>query len=335
MRLSFSIQKDVLKAKAGSILNTFKIFPRRDVLFFEEILAQYIRECEKAGFEKEMYEIGKNWCAFEASLIPPALKKLGFVRISNFVIKKVWKNLGLVDDFTVASTENKYSITTKDEFITRSIGENSFMRGGAAGAVSGFQKRDAICSKYAQGRGSCKYVVECLDVPFVVAAKKMEAYVLLNSASETKGFSLKNALTNGFFQLNDNKTTWRGQTLLYFENTGFHLIGQRRILLDCLSKVTASFFERLVKSEANASRKLLLLKSILESCGWGKVSVTVGRDGIGFFIMHPPYGLQAEADNWDFLAYFILGYLKLVNKKIVLKEATLQGGKLVIRYSGI
>ncbi len=334
MRLSLSIQMDVLKAKAGSILNTFKVLPRRDVLFFEDIFANYVLECEKAGFGKEVYDIGKKWNALGTSRIPSAFRSFGIEYIVNLVVNKVWINLGLLDEFRMDHSGKVYTFSTKNEFITRVIGENMFTRGGAAGSVAGFYNRDAACREYSQTKNECRYVIELLDAPFVLTAKGAGEYARLNAVLG-EGFSLKKALLSGFFQLRDNRITFRSRTLLCLENTGFHLIGGRGILLERLADITASFFKDLIEKEASPNSKLVLLKNILQACGWGDVALIREGGLLKFLIAHPPYGLQVEEDNWAVLSYLVLGYLRLISKKVVLDKTELLDGKLLIIYSGL
>jgi len=335
MRLSLSIQMDVLKAKAGHILNTFKIYPRRDVLFFEDILAQYIQECEKAGYGNEIFDIGKKWGASGIPFIPKSVLMLSPEYITNIVIKNVWTNLGLLDDFNMVHSANVYTFSTRNEFITRIIGKNRFMCGLFAGAAAGFHQRDAQCCKCTQTTGACSYIVTCSRKPFSLAAKDFEVYGRLNKLPQKDGFSLKKALIGGSFQLEGNRMTFRGKTMLCVENTGFHLLGSSGILLDRLSDITQSFFEKLVRKDATCNNRLVLLKTILQSCGWGGVALMIEKGEVRFFIEHPPYGIQAEKDNWDFLAYFILGYLRTIDRKIALDRVALEGDTLVLSYFGL
>jgi hypothetical protein len=63
MRLSTSLNRNILEANVGGIINKFKIESRRSTLFFEDILANYVKGCEEAGHAEEMEKIGptKLW----------------------------------------------------------------------------------------------------------------------------------------------------------------------------------------------------------------------------------------------------------------------------------
>ena len=62
MQLSESLRRNVMETVVGGVLNKFKIKNRRNVLFFEDILANYVKGCEDAGYGEEMKAIGQKWC---------------------------------------------------------------------------------------------------------------------------------------------------------------------------------------------------------------------------------------------------------------------------------
>jgi len=66
-----------MESVVGGIKNKFAVRSRRVTLFFEGILADYIKECEKAGYGDKIYDIGKKWGRLVSySLGTKALKHL-------------------------------------------------------------------------------------------------------------------------------------------------------------------------------------------------------------------------------------------------------------------
>ena len=61
MRLSESLRRNIMETIPGKILNKFKGRSSRSVVFFEDILAEYIKECEASGYDKELANLGYNW----------------------------------------------------------------------------------------------------------------------------------------------------------------------------------------------------------------------------------------------------------------------------------
>ena len=112
MRLSESLSKNVLKSRVDGILNSFKIKKRRDVFFFEDIIAMYVGVCEKKGYENEIYNIGKKWLNLSlGQTINPFFKSVPLFFL-NKILSKMWFNLGLLDKM----------IVTKDGSINKNCG---------------------------------------------------------------------------------------------------------------------------------------------------------------------------------------------------------------------
>jgi hypothetical protein len=335
MRLSESLNKNIIEVTAGRLLNKFKIKSRRNVLFFEDILANYIKECEKAGYEREMERVAQNWCILTTKqLVPDYIKKLPFSLLFS-ILKIVWFNLGTIDDLKIVKNNNIVEIKTKNEAITRTIGKNECSKGFYAGILNVLSKSEVECIKAMQTRKSCNYIYEIKDKHFrEIKTKEKENYDKLNQLPNIKGITLKDALKANIFQLkNNNKLYFRGKSLWYVENTGFHILGNRKILLERIPHLSYNYFKNIIKKYSTDTEKLTLLKTLLQLMGWGIVKIISQEKKILFELSYLPYGLQMEKDNWNLLISTILGYLWLINKNFEIENIKEHHRKILITYS--
>jgi len=127
-------------------------------------------------------------------------------------------------------------------------------------------------------------------------------------------------LKNKIFQLKGkNSIYFRGKRLSIVENTIFHLTGNRSILLDKVPHISYDFFEQIIEKDSADERKLTLLKTLLQTMGWGIIKISYRNKKIILIeIKNPPYGFQLEKDNWNFLIRVILGYLWFLDKDLKL-----------------
>ena len=116
------------------------------------------------------------------------------------------------------------------------------------------------------------------------------------------------------------------------ENTLFHLIGIKGPLLNDVPDISHDYFKGLIE-QGSDMEKLSLIKNLLQSMGWGRISIANMGNETVFRIDHPPYGFQADRDNWDFLIRVILGYLWLINRKYAIADVRMQHMILTVRYS--
>ena len=77
---------------------------------------------------------------------------------------------------------------------------------------------------------------------------------------------------------------------------------------------------------------MIFLKTLLQTMGWGIITIVSKDKEIMIEIRKPPFGIQKEDDNWNFIIQTILGYLWLINKKYKIKNIR-AGKKLLIFYS--
>ena len=317
MRLSESLKKNIIETTAGKILNKFKIKKRRNVLFFEDILAIYVKECEKAGFGKEMRNIAKRWMNLGVKkAVPDVIKKLPSTIFFNMILKNMWTNLGIMDDLKFLKKGSIITIKTKNETITRIIGKNDFSIGCFSGILNTLFNSEVRCVEALQSKKSSKYIFELKNEPFNTEGKNKEEYNRLNYLSKINGCTLTDALKNKIFQLKGkNRIYFRGKRLSIVENTIFHLTGNRGILLDKVPHISYDFFEQIIEKDSTDERKLVLLKTLLQTMGWGIIKISYRNKKIILIeIKNPPYGFQLEKDNWDFLIQAILGYFWLLDK---------------------
>jgi len=323
LRLSTSLSRNILKTTVGGVLNRFKIRSRRDTLFFEEIPAYYIKECEGAGYSKEMQDIGQKWgfLTIERTM-PRAMERLLPTILLNAIMKKVWINLGLMDDLHVDVKNNSVILNTENESITRFIGENEFVVGLYMGILNALYRSEMGYINASQSKNSCRYVFEIRNEPFYIEGKKKSTYDQLNSLPKSDEFTLKHALRLGIFHLkSDNRIYFRNKLVAPIENTIFHLVSDRAILLDKIACISYDFFREIIKEEATDEEKLNLLKTLLQVMGWGGLKIMIKSEGeIIVEIENPPCGLQLERDSLFSFTKVILGYLWLLNDKFRIKK---------------
>jgi len=324
MRLSESLRKGIMESLPGSILHKFQVNPRRSVFFFEDIFANYIKECEAGGYRYELKEISErcsNLCSWR--LMPNSLKIVPPKVIYNTFISKLWKSIGILDYLHLEKIDNEFRIHTKYESITRIIGPNNFMQGFYTGMLSSILKSKVVCTKALQNKKRCEYLFKVVSnkyCPF--SAKEMHVYHKLNKLSNQKGIKLEDALKTGVFKLtSDNKIYFRGKILSPVENTLFHMIGNSKILFDKIPEISNKFFSSVI-TESSDAEKLRLIKNILEAMGWGIIRIASDNKEIVIRIDHPPYGLQRDPDNWDFLLKVIEGYIWLFDKSYRLSASS-------------
>ncbi len=316
MSLSESIRRGVMESRVGGIISKIKAHRRRYVLFFEEIIAEYIKLCEESGYEDEVKKISRKWAILVATLIVlPVFKKFPLILIMK-ISKRVWVNIGALNDLEISSKGNLITLKTFNEHVTRLIGKNSYAEGVFEGMLSVFSGHEIRCINKNQRPESCTYTFR-IGKEFLKETESKEKlfYDRLNHSDDLKGVDFKNALKKKFFIMKKpNIIYFRGKSLIFFENTLFHLISQNQILMEGLSKISFNFFNDIVDRNSADERKLTLLKNLLQTMGWGSVRVEMTKKSVSITIKYPPYGLQKEKDNWEFLAMVILGYLRTMGK---------------------
>ncbi len=203
------------------------------------------------------------------------------------------------------------------------------------GILNAVYKSEITSVDVSQSERSCRYVFKIEDTPFYVRGKKKSRYDQLNSLPVSDKSTLKNALRSHVFQLKkNNQIYFRDKLVTPIENTVFHLIGIQAILSDRIPHIAYSCFKDVVMKDSLDEEKLNLLKTLLQSMGWGvvKIMVKTHREII-IQLKHIPHGFQLEDDNWDFLIKSVLGYLWLLDKDFKVNKVNESYKTLSILYS--
>ena len=334
MELARSLHRDILESQVGSILNKIHFKKRRNIMFFEDIFAQYVQECEKAGYEKEMYAMGEKWFSLVYyRLVSPFMKSLP-KQILLPMLGNVWRGIGALDDIKVNVKGDTVELNTKNEAITRSVGPNQFMVGVFAGAYSVIIDRKLECTKKSQSKEKCNYTYSIGVKLGKIETKNRERFNKLNQMKPLKGFTIKDALRSGVFTSKENKLYFRGKVITTADSTIYHMVGNKKILLNCVAPISYNFFKDLIVKESTNEAKLKLLKTFLQIMGWGAITISGDmKKRITFNITNPPYGFQREDDNWDFLFQVILGYLWLLDKNFRLVGVIIGYHKVTVKYT--
>jgi len=320
MRLSESLRRGVMETFAGGVINRFKLKGRRDVFFFEDILANFIKECESAGYCKQMEDLARDWMNLTINYLPAAIKKMPVTVVFNIIGKKIWINLGLLDDIKLVKKNDVIYLRTRNECITRVIGKNRFAVGFYKGMLEIVTQSEIENINYKQTvkESEYEYLIKKGKPNINLELKDKKYYNKLIRLRLSNNLTIKNVLKKHIFILkNGNKIYFRGKLVSPVENTLFHLFGNNLILPKELTKISYNFFKGVVSENSTKERKTILLKFLFQSMGWGLIKIKMIK-GEQFLIevMNPPIGLQAGKDNWNFLAMVMLGYLQTINPKL-------------------
>jgi hypothetical protein len=332
MKLSESLRRNIMEVRTGGILNKFKVKKRRDVLFFESVLAEYIKACEDAGYNKEIMEIGMEWMRLMREIVPGVFRKAPLFFMNN-ILKHVWVNIGLLDHLRMSREGDLIMVRTRNESITRLIGKNSFLPGLYMGISNVLFNSELDVVETMQAGGINNYTFKIRNVVPVFSAGRKAADNKLDYFPAEQGFTLKNAIQNRVFQLKGNRIYFRGTFLCPMESTLFHLIGNRKIMLEKFTVLSHGYFSKIAEKNAPAEKRMVLLKTLLQTMGWGNIKIIMrNRKDITLKIINPPTGVQQEKDNWEVFARVILGYVRLLNKSFRISDMSYSHKKLEITY---
>ena len=334
MRLSESLRRHVMETNVGVITNRFKGKSRRNVLMFEDILAEYIKECEKAGYGDWLEETGcKSSKLAMITFAPSFIKRLSITVIFNTIAKKMWINLGNIEDLSLIKDRDKLVLKTQNEVITRIIGPNRIAIGMYRGLLESILNSSVICVKALQTKKHCTYIFKSTIGNVKIISKKKKIYDRLNKILPENGVSLKDAFKKRFFQLKkNNRIYFKGRSIITVENTLIHLFGNKADSLEKLPLISFKFFRKIIK-QTSSENYLILLKNILQVMGWGNVTIVKKSKHITIRIRNPPFGLQREKDNWFFLIKVIEGFLWLIEKNLKVIDIKVIDKILIATYS--
>jgi hypothetical protein len=285
-----------------------------------------------------MYSIGQKAAILgHQQLLHDFVRKLPIRIFLNLIIKNVWKNIGLVDNLTARKDNDNITMKIKNEYITRIIGKNKIQIGMYTGALNVWYGSQVQCVYSKQTKNLSKYIFKISNRPFIptnIKWREKEVYNKLNSLPKNMGMTLRDAVKKNIFQIKKNKFYFLNKPLIPIENTLNHLISCNNILLDRVAHISYRHFKEFNKKQISNSKKLLILKNILQFSGWGIPRIIIkDKKNIVIEIQHPPYGMELDRDKWQFLVYFVLGYLWLINKYFKITNVNEEYKKLILTYS--
>lgn len=335
LRLSTSLQRNILEAGVGGILNRFTAKNRRLTLFFEDIIGEYILYCEGLNHKDDLRTLAGLWGELSIQkLTPTPLKGIPPPMFLNTIGKKSWSNLGIIDDIHLDEVGDVIHLTTRNESITRLIGRNDFMLGFFKGTINGLYNSQSRIISCLQTKESCRYQFRLEHKPITVEGKDKSLYNRLNYLKPVNGFTLNDAVKKNILQLKEgNGIYFRGKRLTITENTIFHLVGNANLLLDKVPGISHGFFDEIINKDSTDEQKLILLKNLLQIMGWGIIKIIVkDRGDIIIKIRNPPHGLQSGKPNWDFLYNTLLGYIRLLDTDFVIGAVKEDNKNLRVLY---
>jgi hypothetical protein len=334
MELSQSIHKDVMKTKTGGVTHELEIKKRRDTFFFDDITLTYLKRCEDGGHGEALRKLGEYWGSmFLDRLLPPKAEDMPPVVFFNNVLGNIFKTMGYLDELSFSQDEKALKLETKNERTVAAIGINNFSIGFYIGALDVLFKHRVEYVDASQEGNKCLYSFRLTDGAFQVNARTKDEYDRLNYLPDVRGFTLKDALVSGTFQMKENKIYFRGKSIGGIENTQFHVLSNGKIMIDSVPEIAYEYFKNVTKEDATQEERLVLLKTLLQTLGWGVVTTVFKDNEITIEIHNPPHGLQLDKDNWDFVVMTILGYLWLIDKNILLKKQEYKENKLRLFFS--
>ncbi|MBI4020408.1 MAG: hypothetical protein HY367_03685 [Candidatus Aenigmarchaeota archaeon] len=334
MRLSESIRKNIFSHSSGVILNSFKAKNRRDVIFFEDILAEFIRDCEAQGYGPVVLAAAQEWMMLAETLVPSLIRKLPPYIIFNNFLKKAWTNIGLMDGLKFAMYGKTVRLMTENEAVSRLIGKNMFMAGIYSGILKVLYDSEIELAGFNKDGPLHTYRFRISNAPPAPrrGCRAKEAYNKLNYPGRASTSTLRNALNKRTMVLRGNRLYFRDRSLIVLENTIFHLLGAYGLPMGKIPAISQKYFSGIIDAAQDEDKKLVLLKMLLQSTGWGNTRIIKASGKVIIHITNPPYGLQAEGDSWTFLAMVILGYLRPAGR-YCLKGVRQKSRTLIIEYS--
>ena len=331
--MSGFFRRNVFQATVGGSVTRTRMIKRRHTLYFSDIFTEYIRACEDSGHSGEMRELAREWMLLYFTNLVPGITKMLPLFILNNVMRKIWISTNLMEDFSIKENGGNVEISTEKEAITKAIGENQFSAGLFIGICNALFRSEVDMVRISQTRESCLYIFRLNGKPpEIPASKGRDAYRRLNALPYRKGFTLEYAFRRNILRLTGgSKISFRGRPVNLVENTLFHLIGNRSIMLDTVPGISHRFFSR-VTGESSPRERLRLIKTLLQIMGWGSVGIMLKDDAIVLDIRNPPHGIQAGRDNWKFLTRSVLGYLWLLDRGIRIRDTSVSERHLRITY---
>jgi len=334
MEFSLLLMRNAIETYAGGLISRFRVRSRRSVLFFEDILAEYVKECDDSGHGRKIMDaIEEAGALMTASLIPGFMRPISPTLIINVAGRTIWRSIGALDDIKLEINGDRCTVSMKNEVIDRVIGGNSFVAGSWKGTCMVLLGKEMEYDGVAPRDGWNRYEYRITDIPELpLPSKPKEQYDAMNRYIPTEGLTLKDAIMNGVFNVKGNSVYFRGRRLCYFENTYYHLLGIKGPMLEKVQDIAKAYFDGLIEKDATETERLKLLKTLLQSMGWGFVAIEIKPDGnVRIVIDSPPVGLQMK-DDYSFLANTIAGYMKVIDDRFEMESVAYGERKLSLDF---
>ena len=181
MNISRMIGDNGVKIDAGVIINKLKIRKRRLVIFFEDIISEYIKTCEEEGFSDLIEMAAYDWSRiYSEMLMPDIIRKIPRRLCLNSFLPVIWKRAGLLDDFNATIKDGKIILRTRYEVLTRTYGKNRFCVGLYRGILEYLFKATCNLTEVVQNMEKCEYTysIDYNKKPDIINGKKKEMYII-------------------------------------------------------------------------------------------------------------------------------------------------------------
>ncbi len=333
MSLADFIQRKIVQSRRGSLFSSGFGKKRRDILFFEEILANYFQMCEKAGFEKEMEELAGDWMTIMINAYAPSVVKvLPLESCINLLLERLWKKIGILEKCHAKKSGENTIIETKGEPFVRFIGENSFSKGLFTGVVEAYYLKKAnLVNLDWNGTGGV-YTIALGNEKIDLALKDKKEYYWLNTMRPNKKQSLEELIRAGAVSLRKNRVFYLGKKMFIMETSLPHLIAQKGVKLELLARASEDFFKTKLSKSREFNGGFRHAKLLFQLNGFGEVDILQNGKSLSVNIRHPPYGMQLAKDKWDFIAQYILGYLRAMDNSFKFVGSKEFSRKLILSY---
>lgn len=327
MEFAEYLQKEIYTTGGGIISSKLNINPYRSILIPEEILARYVKYLDGKEKTKHIYLLIKDWC--EKIIRSKFSSQSGFSceQVFNTILKRIWCTTGSMNNLVAKKEGKDIIIQTDDECITQLIGKNNMMPAFFEGAISALTNKKVKLKDARQGKHS-KYIFSLLNEDCYNPDTQLKPQI----SSDEGGFNLKDALSYNLFILKDNKIFFEEKQLILIESSILHRLPNTKEDIDAVSHIAYNFFNELT-TKFHGTGKLVLLKKLLQSMGWGGILIKYHNSDIQLQIKSAPKNALGSGDDWRFFAGIILGYLWSLNPNLTIISMRSSTESLNIHFS--
>jgi|SRR3989344_5130017 len=321
MKLAHSLSKKVYNSSSGNNLNAYKIDKRRNTIFFSELLSGYFQILRKHEKEK-LREIIYKWNRAVMQAVVPETLKQNVPNFFNKITKPIWVQLGSIDGMHSNEKEDIF-VSIENETITACLNETYFIEPLLEAIIDGIKKRKSklIKSLIEGKKAEYHFSVSENEEPESFAFKSKDEYLKKNQIKKFEGFSTSDALSKGFFNLNEkNQLFFRSKRLVAYETTLYQLLSIYDLHFEDFLETAENFYANVFDQDSKKEKIALTGKNLFEAMGWGKILIKADENfnKIKINVHHLPYGIQKEKDSWKFLETNILAFLRVINPELEL-----------------